>query len=109
MNLRRALTLIAPAFVIVFFLRLLKHESPSLRLERHLSLTAPPETTEGLLQRHESEVYEKLTDANPLPGVQMVYMYVNGSDPNVSAARARFGGTVSGTINRSALCFPVVC
>ncbi len=35
-------------------------------------------------------------DVDPLPGVHMVYMYANGSDPGISLARERFGGPRGG-------------
>jgi hypothetical protein len=33
---------------------------------------------------------------DPLPGVHMVYMYANGSDPGISGPRAEFGGPSNG-------------
>ena len=33
---------------------------------------------------------------DPMPGVHMVYMYVNGSDPKVSQQRRKYGGSAKG-------------
>jgi hypothetical protein len=35
-------------------------------------------------------------EEDPMPGVHMVYMYVNGSDPGVAIPRAKFGGSATG-------------
>ena len=95
-NLRYFLVLCWPALVTLFVVRMFKQQPSDMQLERRLSAVPPPETREGLLHRHDAEVYEPLTDANPLPGVQMVYMYVNGSDPGVAGPRAFYGGSTSG-------------
>jgi hypothetical protein len=36
-------------------------------------------------------------DYDPLPGVHMVYMYANGSDPRLAGPREMFGGPKGGT------------
>ncbi len=37
------------------------------------------------------------TDVDPLPGVHMVYMYANGSDPGIASVKPQYGGPSVGT------------
>lgn len=60
------------------------------------------ESHQALLARHDAEALRDFASyspsEDPLPGVDMVYMYVNGSDPRVAGPRAALGGTVSGAV-----------
>lgn len=42
---------------------------------------------------------------DPMPGVHMVYMYANGSDPAVARAREEFGGSATRTFSTAAGCY----
>jgi hypothetical protein len=53
-------------------------------------------STEDVLRSHDVALDAVPVDGDPMPGVHMVYMYVNGSDPAVSRARERYGGTKAG-------------
>ena len=68
-------------------------------IERHADALQPQNLRRSSLHARaeaEAPTASKRSLHNPLPGVHMVYMYANGTDPAVSGPRAQFGGPVSG-------------